>query len=123
MSVDYRRQSVRSAVGLLGGAAVVFLVGFLRVPPSLPLVAALAGVAVVLVGGSVLLEGRTLAGAWVVPTVAGAVIYVERGATPGDLRTVGGYLAAFAVLSAFLWPLWARSAELGESVGERLREK
>jgi drug/metabolite transporter (DMT)-like permease len=116
---DHERQAVHGSVLSLAGGALAFLASYVH-PPNIDVAAVFGIAAVVLLAVYYLFDRpRSIAGAWVAPTVAGVVVLAS-GSAP-DLRFAGLSLAGISVVGFVSYPLTAYAAKLGERVAGRLR--
>lgn len=112
---DYQRHAIRGSTLTLLAAALAYAAAFVA-PPGPDAAAALAIGAVVLLAAYYLFDRPdAIAGAWVVPTAAAAVVLLSE--SVHEQRVASLVLAALSVVGFVTHPLTARAAEWGARVG------
>lgn len=115
---DHERRAVHGSGLSLAGGVLAFVASYVH-PPNDDVAAVFGIAAVVLLAAYYLFDQpRSIAGAWVAPTVAGVVV-VASGSAP-DLRFAGLSLAGISVVGFVTYPLTAYAAKLGEQVAGQL---
>lgn len=120
MPPSYRRQILRPSAAMIAVAIALAGLSYV-VAPTTPLAAAL-GVACVGVFVGVVTDrlGDRFGLVWLSLGLAAVVVYLSSDAA--GLRSHAIVLCGVSIGSALLWFIPAKAAELGERVGEKLRE-